>query len=112
MNQPPQPKKDHAQEEIGIRLPREQIAAFCRVNQIKRLALFGSVLREDFRPESDIDVVVEFEPGARIGLRFVAIQDELSAILGRSVDLHTPDSLSKYFRDEVLDEAKLLYVAA
>lgn len=96
----------------GIDIPTGQIEAFCRANGIRRLALFGSVLRDDFRPESDIDVLVEFHPGVRVGLAFVRMQDELSAILGRNVDLNTPGSLSKYFRDEVLHEAEALYVAA
>lgn len=96
----------------GIDISRDQIEAFCRANGIRRLALFGSVLRDDFCPESDIDVLVEFQPDVRIGLAFIRIQDELSALLGRKVDLNTPGSLSKYFRDEVLGEAEALYVAA
>jgi len=96
----------------GIEIPREAIAEFCRRHHIRRLALFGSILRQDFGPESDIDVLVEFEPGATPGFAFIGIQDELSEILGRSVDLHTPASLSKYFRDEVLREAEALYDAA
>lgn len=96
----------------GIEISRERIAAFCRANGIRRLALFGSILRDDFRPESDVDVLVEFQPGVRVGLAFFRMQDELSSILGRKVDLHTPGSLSKYFRAEVLDEAEALYVAA
>ena len=96
----------------GIAIPRERIEAFCRANGIRRLALFGSVLRDDFRPESDIDVLVEFQPRVRVGLAFIRMQDELSAMLGHTVDLNTPGSLSKYFRDEVLHEAEALYVAA
>jgi predicted nucleotidyltransferase len=96
----------------GIEIPRERIENFCRANGIRRLALFGSVLRADFRPESDVDVLVEFQPGTRVGLAFIRMQDELSAILGRTVDLNTPGSLSKYFRAAVLDEAEALYVAA
>jgi hypothetical protein len=96
----------------GIAIRRERIEAFCRANGIRRLALFGSVLRDDFRPHSDVDVLVEFQPGVRVGLSFIRMQDELSLILGRKVDLHTPGSLSKYFRDEVLSEAEPLYVAA
>ena len=95
-----------------IKTPRRRIAAFCRKNHIRRLALFGSVLRDDFRSESDVDVLVEFEPGARVGLSFFRMQDELSAILGRRVDLNTPASLSRYFRDDVLANAEVLYVAA
>ncbi len=93
-----------------IRAPQRQIAAFCRKNRIRKLSFFGSVLRDDFRPESDVDVLVEFEPGARVGLSFFRMQDELSAILGRAVDLNTPASLSRYFRDDVLANAEVLYV--
>lgn len=93
----------------GIEIPTEELAEFCRRNGIRRLALFGSVLRDDFTPESDIDVLVEFEPGVRTGFKFFAMQDELSELLGREVDLHTPASLSKYFRDEVLREAEVVY---
>ncbi|MFH0880003.1 MAG: nucleotidyltransferase family protein, partial [Lentisphaerota bacterium] len=71
----------------GIEIPQEQIEIFCRTHGIRRLALFGSVLRNDFRPESDIDVLVEFQPGIRVGLAFIRMQDELSAMLGRKVDL-------------------------
>ena len=96
----------------GIDIPMDRIAEFCRRHRIRRLALFGSILRDDFRPESDIDVLVEFEPGARTGLAFFGMQDDLSELLGRKVDLNTPGFLSKYFRDEVLREARELYAAA
>jgi hypothetical protein len=96
----------------GIEVRVGQIETFCRANGIRRLALFGSVIRDDFRPESDIDVLVEFQPGIRVGLAFIRMQDELSTILGHRVDLNTPGSLSKYFRAEVLREAEALYVAA
>jgi len=96
----------------GIEIPREAIAEFCRRHRIRRLAVFGSILREDFGPQSDVDVLVEFEPGATPGFAFFAVQDELSGILGRKVDLNTPQCLSKYFRDEVLREAQDLYAAA
>jgi uncharacterized protein len=96
----------------GIEMPGERIKAFCRTNGISRLALFGSILRDDFRPESDIDVLVEFEPGVRVGLAFARMQEELAGILGRKVDLCTPRGLSKHFRDQVLHEAQELYVAA
>jgi predicted nucleotidyltransferase len=95
-----------------IDIPAEQIAEFCRRNRIKRLALFGSVLREDFTPQSDIDVLVEFEPDARIGLRFFRLEQELSEMFGRKVDLNTPGFLSNYVRDEVLAEAEVYYDAA
>lgn len=96
----------------GIQIPRGRIEAFCRTHGIRRLALFGSVLGDDFRPESDIDVLIEFQPGVRVGLAFIRLQDELSEIFGRKVDLNTPGSISRYFRDEVLNEAEELYVAA
>ncbi|MFO7555054.1 MAG: nucleotidyltransferase family protein [Desulfobacterales bacterium] len=96
-----------------IDIPQEQIAEFCRRHRIRRLALFGSALRDDFTPDSDVDVLVEFEPGARVGMiRLAGIELELSAILGRKVDMNTPGFISKYFRDEVLAEAKDQYVAA
>ena len=91
---------------------RAAASEFCERHHIACLALFGSVISDDFRPESDIDVLVEFRPGVRVGLAFIRMQDELSAVLGRTVDLHTPASLSKYFRDQVLREAEPLYVAA
>ena len=95
-----------------IQVPEELIAEFCRRHHIKRLALFGSVLRDDFRPESDVDVLVEFEPEHVPGLAFFGMQDELSEILGRQVDLNTPGFLSPLFRDTVLATADVLYVAA
>ena len=95
-----------------VDIPEDEIAAFCRRNRIRRLALFGSILRDDFGPESDVDVLVEFEPAARVGWEFFTMQRELSEILGRKVDLNTRGFLSRYFRDEVLREARELYVAA
>jgi predicted nucleotidyltransferase len=95
-----------------IDIPKEKIAEFCRRNRIRRLAFFGSVLRDDFTPESDVDVLVEFEPGTRVGLRFFGMERELSEVLGHKVDLNTPGFLSKYFRDEVIAEAEVLYDAA
>lgn len=95
---------------IQIELPLEAIVNFCRRNQIRKLALFGSVLRADFRPDSDVDVLVEFEPEARVNfLMFVAMQEELGEILQREVDLHTPNSLSVYLRPKVLRTAKVIY---
>ena len=92
---------------------REAVAAFCRRHHIRRLALFGSVLREDFRPESDVDVLVEFEAGHVPGLRFVTIERELSDLLGgRRVDLVTEKTLNHRIRDHVLQSAQPLYVAA
>ena len=96
----------------GIDISREQIADFCRRNHIRRLALFGSVLREDYRQDSDIDVLVEFDPGYAPGLALITMQDELTAIMGRQVDMNTPACLSKYFRGEVLGDAEVLYDAS
>lgn len=94
-----------------ITFDREKIAAFCRQYHVRRLALFGSALREDFGPESDIDVLVEFEPGHTPGLLgIVRLERELSAIFGgRKVDLRTPEDLSRYFREDVLKEAQVQY---
>jgi len=94
-----------------IELPRDLIASFCRESHIRRLAVFGSALRPDFRPDSDIDLLVEFEPGQVPGLFGIArMERELSALLGgRKVDLRTPEDLSRYFRQQVLDEAEVQY---
>jgi len=92
-----------------IELPKEKIAAFCRRNHIRRLAIFGSALRSDFRPGSDLDVLVEFEPDHIPGLAFFGMQAELSKTLGRPVDLNTPQFLSKYFRRQVQQEAQVIY---
>ena len=96
---------------MNIPVPREEIAAFCRKRHIRRLAFFGSVLRKDFSLASDVDALVEFEPGHIPGLDFFTMEAELSAILGRKVDLNTRGSLSKYFREEALAEAEVHYVA-
>ena len=96
----------------NVAIDREALAAFCRRHGIRRLAVFGSALRADFGPDSDIDVLVEFEPGRTPGLAFFAMQEDLSRMFGRTVDLHTPASLSRHFRDEVLTEAQDQYVAA
>lgn len=94
----------------GIELPQEKIAAFCRRNHIRRLALFGSILREDFLPDSDIDVLVEFEPGHTVGLiRMAGLERELCEMLGRTVDLRTQAELSRYFRDEVVRTCEVQY---
>jgi len=94
-----------------IAIPHDKIAEFCRKNHIRKLSLFGSVLRDDFTENSDIDLLVEFEPGTRLGFVFFGMQDQLSEILGRKVDLNTKGDLSKYFVDEVLREALPLYDA-
>ncbi len=93
-----------------LSIPQDKIADFCRRHHIRKLSLFGSVLRDDFGPNSDVDVLVEFEPGRVPGLAFFAMEAELSEILGYKVDLNTPRFLSPYFRDEVLAEAEVQYV--
>jgi predicted nucleotidyltransferase len=95
---------------LQIDIPHDEIAAFCQRWRIRELAIFGSALRDDFRPDSDVDVLVVFEPGMRIGLiGFARMENELSHILKRRVDLNTPNSLSRRFRGEVLPEAKVVY---
>ncbi len=93
-----------------IRFDPRCIAEFCRRHHIKQLSLFGSVLRDDFSPESDVDVLVEFQPGRTPGLRFFTIQDDLTRLFGRRVDLNTADDLSVYFREKVEAEVVPLYV--
>jgi uncharacterized protein len=94
-----------------IDIPEAVIAAFCRKHHIHRLAFFGSVLRHDFSPRSDVDVLVEFEVGHTPGLDFFTMEAELSAIIGRKVDLNTPQFLSRHFRISALAEAEVQYVA-
>jgi predicted nucleotidyltransferase len=95
---------------LAIEVPPDEIAAFCRKWGIRRLSFFGSVVRDDFGPDSDVDVLVEFH-GRTPGVRFFhTVPQELSTILGgRRVDLLTPDSLSRWIRDEVLAEAVEVY---
>ena len=95
----------------NISISKERLAAFCRAYGVKRFAVFGSALREDFGPESDVDVLVEFEPGRTPGLLGVAgMERELSNLFGgRKVDLRTPEDLSRYFRQDVLDAAEVQY---
>ncbi|MBW2031297.1 MAG: nucleotidyltransferase family protein [Deltaproteobacteria bacterium] len=96
----------------SLNIPREELERFCEKNRIRRLSIFGSALRGDFGPESDIDVLVEFEPDARVGLiKLAGMEMELSEILGRKVDLNTPGFISKYFRDKVFSEAEIQYDA-
>ena len=98
---------------IKLNLPEKKIIDFCEKNYITKLSLFGSVLREDFRIDSDLDFLVEFKPGKIPGLiKLCRMQRELSEILnGRKVDLRTPQELSKYFRDEVLAQAEVQYAS-
>lgn len=93
-------------------ISREKIAEFCKKHHIRKLALFGSVLRDDFKPESDIDVLVEFEVGHVPGLAFFEMEAELTAIFGHKVELHTPKFLSRYFRNRVVAEAEIQYVSS
>ena len=94
-----------------IEMPLAEVAEFCRRCHIRRLALFGSVLRQDFRPDSDVDLLVEFEGGVVVGLLEMAqMEIELGELLGRRVDLRTPAELSRYFRQRVLDSAETVYV--
>ena len=96
---------------VQVVVPKDQLAAFCEGHGIKRLSIFGSALRSDFGPDSDIDVLVEFEPDRAPGLfGFAGMELELTRMLGRKVDLRTPEDLSRYFRDAVLDEAEVHYV--
>jgi len=96
-----------------IAVPKDNIADFCRRNRIQRLSFFGSVLRDDFTPQSDIDVLIEFETGAKVGfIRFAGIAIELEEILGHRIDLNTPNGLSRYFRDEVISQSEVMYDAA
>jgi len=93
-------------------VPQEAVAAFCKAHDIRRLAFFGSVIRDDFGPDSDVDVLVEFEPGRTPGLLGMsAMEIELGRILGRKVDLRTPADLSRYFRDEVVGSSEVRYAA-
>ena len=95
-----------------LNISDSKLSDFCRRNHIRKLAFFGSVLREDFRPESDVDVLVEFESGHVPGfIRLARMERELSELIGRKVDLRTPEDLSRYFRDQVVAEAEVLYAA-
>jgi len=95
--------------QLPLTIPTDEIATFCRRHHIRELALFGSVLRDDFGPDSDVDVLVEFEPEHIPGLAFFAMQDELSLILGRTVDLNTRQFVSPRFRQQVETEAEIIY---
>lgn len=98
-------------ETLPIYIPREKIAEFCQRHHIRKLSLFGSVLREDFRPDSDIDFLVEFESGKTPGFfGMFRMERELSQMLeGRKIDLRTPNELSPYFRDRVMASALVQY---
>lgn len=92
-----------------IPIDLKKITEFCHRYHIRKLSLFGSVLRDDFRPDSDVDVLVEFEPGHIPGWEFFDMEEELSQILGRKADLNTPGFLSRFFRQRVLAEAEIQY---
>ena len=96
---------------LQIDVDRDRLAEFCRRHHVRTLAFFGSVLRDDFGPDSDVDVLVEFEPGHTPGLAFFGMESELVRLLGREVDLNTPGFLSHYFRDQVLRDAEVIYEA-
>ena len=96
----------------GVNFPHDAIAEFCRRNGVSRLSLFGSILRDDFRPDSDVDVLVEFLPDRTPTLFSIArIEADLCDLIGRKIDLKTPRELSRYFRDKVIAQAKLLHAA-
>ena len=95
-----------------LEVDNDKLSALCKRHGIRRLAVFGSAARGELRPDSDVDILVEFEPGRRVGLRFITIQDELTELLGRPVDLNTRGFLSPYFVDRVTDEAVPVYEAA
>jgi hypothetical protein len=95
---------------MHIELPKGRIEEFCKRHHIKKLSLFGSALRDDFTPESDLDILVEFDPAHIPGLiRLAGMEIELTSILGRKVDMRTAQDLSRYFRDEVLSSSKVQY---
>jgi hypothetical protein len=97
----------------GVQINETAMAEFCQRHHIRRLALFGSVLRNDFQSQSDVDVLVEFEPNAGVGyIRLGEMENELSELIGRRVEMYTPEDLSNYFREEVLKKAETLYDAA
>jgi uncharacterized protein len=94
-----------------IRIDREKLSAICRRARVRRLGVFGSALGPDFGAGSDLDLLVEFEPGRIPGLAFFSLQEELTTLFGRTVDLNTPAFLSPSFRDEVVQAAEILYDA-
>ncbi len=92
-----------------FKVSKEALEQFCRRHHIRKLSIFGSALRDDFGPDSDLDILVEFEPDRTPGLAFFEMQDELSQLFGRRVDLNTPTFLSRYFRQDVLENAQVQY---
>jgi predicted nucleotidyltransferase len=109
--------EDHRSPQLTVRhkraieVPKDWLDAFCRRNRIAKLSLFGSVIRADFHSSSDVDILVEFEPGAQVGyFAMMAMQQELADLIGRQVDLRTPAELSRYIRERVLAAAEVLHV--
>jgi len=98
--------------DLPLKFSSDDLAVICRRHAVSRLSAFGSVLRDDFLADSDVDLLVEFEPGRTPGFGFFSLQDELTRLFGRPVDLNTRASLSPYFRNRVFYEARDLYVAA
>lgn len=96
----------------ALHIPDEALCDFCRRHHIRKLSIFGSALRPDFRPDSDVDVLVEFLPEHTPGLAFFDMEAELSEMLGRKVDLNTPGFLSRFFRDRAVREAEVKYAVA
>lgn len=97
----------------AVSIPMEELESFCARHHIRKLAVFGSVLRDDFTADSDVDLLIEFEPGERVGFfRLYQLQEDLGALIGHRVDLCTRNMLSPYFRDRILEEAEELYVSA
>lgn len=96
----------------GVHFPEDRLAEFCRAHRVSRLALFGSILRDDFTPESDVDILIEFEAGVRMGLfEFMGLAIELEGMIGRKVDLRGPEDLSFLFRERVVRESRVLHAA-
>jgi len=94
------------------KMPKKKLVEFCKRNRIRKLSVFGSALRDELQPDSNIDLLVEFEEGHTPGLfSIVRMEMELAEVLGRKVDLQTPEDLSQYFRDEVIRNAKIQYQA-
>jgi len=96
----------------SLYIPSEAVSEFCRRHHIRKLSIFGSALRPDFGPDSDVDVLVEFESGSTPGLDFFDMEIELSELFGRKVDLNTPGFLSRFFRDRVIRDAEVQYAVA
>ena len=98
----------------GVKIQQEKLMRYCKKNHIKKLALFGSILRDDFRSDSDIDILVEFEKEHTPGFfDLVRMEEQLSRFFqGKEVDLRTPDDLSRYFREKVIRHAEVIYAGS